>query len=182
MRQGVAGQFDRFGYAPIVLRRGSLSGSLQLEGEQDRISGVIAESTDSAAKFVLYRNGASPSVAAFAGNYRMMFGGVAFTNGQILPSGSATLSVSTTGAVRLRGRLGDGSTVTTQGRLTTDGRLPLSVPLYRGRGSIIGWVEFSSEGSISGTARWMRPGDSRSVDFPDGFAAEVPVTGERANP
>ena len=53
------------------------------------------------------------------------------------------------------------------------------MPLYHGRGLILGWLNVRADGTVQGTVRWFRPGDSRSLNYPHGFSLKIPVTGSR---
>ena len=92
----------------------------------------------------------------------------------------AQLKLSDQAAVRERGRLGDGAALTDGSFLSSDARVPLFMPLYHHRGAIPGWLDVNAGGTVQGTTRWLRPDDSRSLDYPAGFAIEVPVTGSRS--
>ena len=175
MSGAVAGQFDRFGYAPLVLRRGNLSGSLQLDPTGGRIAGVLTDGRRTPA-LLLYRTGAATNGAAFSGDYALTLGAAAPVPGE----GRATLRISSRGSVRVRGTLGDGRALDDQSFFSSDARVPLFVPLYNGRGLILGWLDMGADGTVQGTARWFRPGDSRSLNYPDGFSLKIPVTGSRA--
>ena len=171
----VAGQFDRFGYAPLVLRRATLSGSLQLDATGGRITGVLTDGRKIPA-LRLYRQGAATNGAAFSGDYALTFGAAA----PVLDEGTATLRISSRGSTRVRGQLGDGRTLDDGSFLSADGQVPLFMPLYQGRGLILGWLHIGADGRVQGTARWFRPGDSRHANYPDGFSLKIPVTGSRA--
>lgn len=174
IRGSVAGQFDRFGYAPLVFRRGSLSGSLQLEATGGRITGVLTDGRKTPA-LLLYRTTAAPNGAAFTGDYALTLGAAA----PVLNEGRATLRVFSRGRVRVSGTLGDGGTLDDQSFLSPDARVPLFMPLYHGRGLILGWLNVRADGTVQGTVRWFRPGDSRSLNYPHGFSLKIPVTGSR---
>ncbi len=174
MKQIVAGQFDRFGYAPFVMRRGTLSGSLQLESDHSRITGVLTDG-DKSPVLLLYRALALTNSTELAGTYALTFG----TNGPVATEGSATMSISTRGLVRIRGTLADGARFSQRTRVNSDARVPLAAVLYGNSGSLLGWLDFTTNAFVEGAAQWTRPVDSRSRDFPVGFAIQVPVNGGR---
>jgi len=88
----------------------------------------------------------------------------------------AKLHLSATGTARVRGVLGDSTPFAARSFLSSDGRIPVFAPLYHHRGGIFAWLNVTN-GAVQGSARWMRPADSRSQNFPDGFQLEVPVRG-----
>jgi hypothetical protein len=180
MRQVIAGQFDRLGYAPLVLRRASLNGSLQLDSSGIRMTGSLTDdgnpnpSTRRTPALLLYR-GAVTNVASWAGAYATLFG----AQEPVLNPGMAVTQIHPDGRVRIRGALGDGTALTDRTFLTPDATIPLFVQLYRHRGALMGWLHLTEEGSMEGVVRWFRPADSRSVSFPDGFALKISVGGSR---
>lgn len=174
--QTIAGQFDRFGYAPLVLRRATLSGSLQIENDGDFMTGALTDGRASPA-LLLYRAMDATNANVFAGDYSLTFG----PDETVTTPGLAKLHLTAKGAARMRGRLGDGTPFAQRSFLPVGARFPLFVPLYHHRGVVMGWLDFRPDGTVQGTARWLRPGDSRSHDFPDGFVLELPVRGMSEN-
>ena len=174
IRGAVAGQFDRFGYAPLVFRRGSLSGSLQLDATGGRMAGVLTDGRKTPA-LLLYRTGAATNAGAFNGDYALTLGAAA----PVPSEGRARLRISSRGRVQVSGTLGDGRTLDAQSFLSPDARVPLFMPLYQGRGLILGSLNVGADGTVQGMVRWFRPGDSRNLNYPDGFSLKIPVTGSR---
>lgn len=182
MRQFIAGQFDRFGYAPLVVRRATLSGSLQIDSVGIRMIGSLTDDKNPNPRsrrtpaLLLYRATTMTNAAASAGNYT-----VTFEAHEPVPNpGSAAMQILPNGVVRLRGTLGDGTALNERTFLSPDATIPLFVQLYHNRGVILGWLALADDGSVQGTARWFRPADSRSLNYPDGFALKISVTGSRA--
>jgi plastocyanin len=166
-KQAIGGQFDRFGYAPLALRRGTLSGSLQITA--DRISGEL---TDGGRSPKVLLHAVTNNAAPLSGVYRLTIP----PNDFVSQSSTMTLTILASGVAQLRGRLGDGVAFTHRTKLTDNGRVPVFASLYSGRGGLLGWIDFLGEGAIGGTLRWIRPPDSRSQSFPDGFLIETTVT------
>jgi plastocyanin len=172
IRENFSGQFDRLGYAPFVLRRGTLSGSLQLDAMGARVTGFITDDVKSPT-LLLYRNAAATNLAVPAGNYTVMMA----VAPPMSDAGLMTMHVSTDGDVRMRGELGDGTPMRLQSFVSAGGRIPLYTPLYHHRGALFGWLDVLPNGTGQGTMYWVRPPDSRNNDFPDGFAVTVPMNG-----
>ncbi len=170
IRQAIAGQFDRFGYAPLVLRQGTLSGSMQIGGH--KINGLLTDGVRRPA-LMLSRAMNPTNVPAFAGTYHFTVG----ANDVVTEEGMGTVRISANGQVRLRGRWGDGTGFAARTFLSHEAGIPLFVPLYGKRGAALGWLETSVEGTVAGSVRWLRPGDSRNQKYPHGFVLEVPVFG-----
>jgi len=170
------GQFDRLGYAPLGLRRGSLLGSLQIDRERSLMTGFITDGSKSPT-LTLYRTAASTNAGSRSGSYTLTF--------PLMPpppnAGAGSTRILTSARARLRGVLGDGRAWSDQTFLTPDGRIPVFTRLYHNRGALLGWLDVAGDGTVSGDLRWFRPADSRSTSYPDGFALKVPVTGGPAD-
>ncbi|HWN93535.1 MAG TPA: hypothetical protein VNT99_00765, partial [Methylomirabilota bacterium] len=174
VRELVAGQFDRFGYAPFVARRATLNGSLQIDDAGLRISGLITDGRKSP-QLLLYRAVTTTNIAALAGRYSLTLSAA----GPVAMDGVVTLRVLPNGSVRMQGKLGDGTGFSERTFLSADATIPWFVPLYSRRGVILSWLDVRDDGTVQGTARWFRPGNSRHVHNPTGFGLVVPVIGSR---
>ena len=172
IRQVMRGQFDRFGYAPLVLRGGTLSGSLQLSEDAARLTGTITDGKKSPT-LRLHRQPAGGVVPVLPGDYTLMIA----VAPPVSAAGLFKLRVSTNGAARARGTLGDGASFRARGYVSAGGELALFDMLYSGRGALLGWLNLAPNGTASGPARWFRPADSRSRNYPLGFALETPMGG-----
>jgi uncharacterized repeat protein (TIGR02543 family) len=172
IRENFSGQFDRFGYAPFVLRRATLSGSLQLDPMGEHITGFITDGVKSPT-LLLYRKGAVTNLALPTGNYTLMMAVVP----PVSDAGLMTMQLAPNGEVRMHGVLGDGTPVRLQSFVSADGRIPLYAPLYHRRGELLGWLDVSANGTGQGTMYWSRPPDSRNNNFPEGFAVTTPMNG-----
>jgi hypothetical protein len=78
-----------------------------------------------------------------------------------LPQGNGygALTVSRKGAIRLVGKLGDGTAFTASSNLLANQSMPLYVPLYKNKGCIVGTLTFEStaNGDLDGTVYWSKP-------------------------
>jgi hypothetical protein len=88
--------------------------------------------------------------------------------------GYGTMTVSTTGAIRLTGKLGDGTAFTAQSHLNADGKTwPLFVTLYPGKnpGLIEGTMTFNSNSAsdCAGTLYWTKPTQLSGNYYQAGF-------------
>ena len=175
MREFIAGQFDRFGYAPVIMRRATLIGSLQIKDAGLRMNGVLTDGRKTST-LLLYRAVAPTNVAEFTGAYALVLDPA----GPVGNPGGVTMRVMSNGSVRLRGVLGDGTEVIDQTFIAPDGVIPLFAPLYGRRGVMMGWLNLTENGVAQGSVRWFRPGNSRNVNYPTGFGLVVPVTGSRS--
>ena len=120
---------------------------------------------------LLYRTGGVTNAGTFAGTYSLAIDAAA----PVEMPGMADVRILGNGTVRIHGVLGDGAVFHQRTFVSVDARIPLFVRLYGGRGALLGWLDVGGNGAIQGTLRWFRPGDSRSLNYPDGFALKVPM-------
>lgn len=94
------------------------------------------------------------SPAPYAGKYTLNIPG---TN-EVAGDGIGTLTVSPAGAVLLAGALADGTVVNQSAPVSRSGWWPLYAPLYTGKGMVLGWVQFSTNGSksLDGDVVWTK--------------------------
>lgn len=87
------------------------------------------------------------------------------------------------GRVRWTGKAGDGTVLTRSSALGTDLSIPLSWPLYSGRGSLQTWLQIDPAGidEVSGTAFWTKQSAAQPPrSYPQGFAkTNLTVAGAR---
>jgi len=163
----LAGQFSAGGsFSNSIARKGStpLSARLHLDIASGVITGTIGDGTGFTE---LTADRAVTSAGATAGKYTLLLPGG--TNGVAQPGGDgyATVVVSSSGAISLKGVLADGTKITQKANLLTTGQWPFYVPLYSGHGSILSWLTFSN-GVIGGTLDWFKPAGSGGL-YPGGF-------------
>ena len=171
--KGFAGQFDRFGYAPFVARRGSLTGSLQIDDAGLHMIGLLTDGKQSPA-VLLHRTMAITNAGALAGDYLLTLAAIE----PVEMEGHVRLRILSNGKASLRGTLGDGTSFFERTFVSSDSTIPWFVPLYSHRGIILGSLEISGE-TVHGKARWFRPGNARSVRYPNGFGLVIGVNGAR---
>jgi hypothetical protein len=97
--------------------------------------------------------------------------------------GFGRITISTTGAARFTGKLADGMVVSGGAPLSGERRLPFFNSLYRGRGSISGWITFDSsqvEHDITGILDWNKPSILGSAIHAKGFAGQSDLSGARS--
>lgn len=104
--------------------------------------------------------------------------------------GSGRVTLSKTGAARLVGKLGDGTTISVGGVISKTQEWPLYASLYKGKGFITGSVAFDRSQPLtdmSGVLTWKSPGAAKR--FVGGFRGDSqllsvkyakPSSGERA--
>jgi hypothetical protein len=81
------------------------------------------------------------------------------------------LNVSAVGTVSISGSLADGTPINRSSSVSENGMWPLYVPLYGGRGVIMGWLGFSGPWNytLSGTLTWIKPSMPQALFYKNGF-------------
>jgi hypothetical protein len=173
------GKFDFNGHADLQLKTGKtvLSGTAQLDlnGGTDQITGTVFDGSTIDSVFTGNRAVfSSKQPAPFAGHYNLVIA----NNPDVGGNGFGSVLVTATGTAVSSVRLGDGSVIVQKVAVSKNGDWPFFSVLYRGHGSILGWVRFANQtdSSLSGTLSWVRPA-SNTRAYPAGFATTVPVTG-----
>lgn len=176
------GKFDSSGAGTSTISQrasGGLTVTLQVNtADNSSIAGTVGGSSWSASllanqDFSKSRKNLSP----FAGTYALTMPEPADGNtNNPQGSGTGTVKVSSSGAIKFKGVLGDGTKVTESGNVSQSGEWPLFVSLYRRQGEITGWLNFSSNG-ISGATTWIKEPVTKSTAFPNGFELNLNATG-----
>jgi hypothetical protein len=146
--------------------------------DNSAINGIV--SGDSwAANLTAYRDtfDKRSNPAPFEGNYLLTFPGPN-DNDPTHPQndGTGTATVSSSGQVKFKGVLGDGTRVSQSTTLSANGSWPLYVPLYKQGGQIMGWLNFS-DSTVGGETSWIKLENDRNKAFPGGFDLNPTVTG-----
>jgi hypothetical protein len=149
-------------------------------GTAERLSGGLSNANWTAdlwANRGLYSQG-NPSPQA--GQYTLVIPGADSTT-QPAGHGFGTVAVDASGSVTFTGTLGDGTKVTQTAMVSSQGQWPLYLPLYRGGGSMLGWLAFTNEPDrdIDGLLSWVKsPGRSTPL-YRGGFTNEPEAAGSR---
>lgn len=151
------------------------------------ITGTISDGTNSAPINLARAGFDAKHPTALAGNYTVLLPASPDFPGGGYPQGDgyALLTVKADGSVRFLGRLGDGTAISQSGALTADGRFAIYLPLYGGRGTLSGWVDFQPVDDVSdfnGTLHWSKPGAVGGPLYAAGFDMEVDLMGSRFLP
>jgi arylsulfatase A-like enzyme len=181
----VSGIFSDAGMAQIDIPRtgkNTLTADLVMDmGGENEIRGVLTDGTFIAtvlgdrAVFDAITNPA----AAFAGAYTLILPGVSEAVNIAAGRGYASVRIDAGGLIRLTGFLSDGTFISQSVAVSRNGDWPLYIPLYAGRGSVIGWLSVSESvpRTLEGTVSWIKDVDENSIYFPTGFVSAGPATG-----
>ena len=110
--------------------------------------------------------------APYLGTYTMAVPHQDFSTSFSLGNGYGSLKVDGAGNAKLSGVLADGTKITQSSQVSDDGTWPLFVPLYKGKGLLIGWVSFANRANddLHGAVNWIKQPDLLSHYYPSGFA------------
>lgn len=187
----VKGVLNAFGIGSFsVVRKGinpvQLDLSLDLTNATDQLLGTVSEQANTgtvwSAQLIADRAtfDGKVNVATQAGKYTLIF--QADTNSIAGPEGDGfgAVTVSTKGAVSLAGTLPDGTKATQKTSISKSGSWPLYLPLYKGRGALISWVNFTSNNDtdLNGLFNWFKQTQTAKL-YPHGFTNESTLIGAR---
>jgi hypothetical protein len=180
-----SGKFDPLGRATFVVGRGSSALTVQLlldlsGGDQIRGSINGAFSANIFANHQVFNK--STARAVQAGKYTLVIPADEFSPNSPTGDGFGAVSVDVLGNVSFTGALADGTVVSQKTTLSKDGVWPLYCPLYGGRGSLIGWIQLTSQpdSDLGGQMVWTKPvglAASYLKYYPAGFTNNVLASG-----
>jgi hypothetical protein len=163
----------------------SLQLNLANSDQSDRVNGTVSDGTWTAnisADRAQFSSRTNPCV--WAGSYTIAIPGAA--DNPLLPAGAgyATVRVNGNGLVNATVTLADNTKVTQSATLSQDGVWPFYAPLYSGKGSLLGWLNFADNPSddLNGVLNWNKPAIPRTRYYPGGFGFEATATGSRYEP
>jgi hypothetical protein len=83
--------------------------------------------------------------------------------------------------VTLKGTLADGTAVAQKTTLAANGQTPVYVSLYKGRGSLAGWLTVmnTDTNDTPGLLLWTKKETAGGTSYPAGFTNEAPALGSR---
>ena len=152
------------------------------QNDPDLIVGSVTDGTWTADLFAdrAVFNGKT-SISPDAGQYTMVFlGDFTSTN---TPGGASfgTITIDKAARLRFTGWLADGTPVSQSSTVSKNGQWPFYLSLYRGVGTIYGWLNFNSstDEDLSGDVTWIRPEMPWTWFYPRGFAVIDAVSGSR---
>jgi uncharacterized delta-60 repeat protein len=156
-----------------------LNFSLAIDTDSGAISGAVtnngASSNAVTSWFVADRNSfSSTAPTPLAGNYNIVLPG----SDEPVGDGFTTLKVGSNGKVSGRGTLADKTSLKLLSTVAPDGRVPVYVSLYRGVGSLFGWLTLT-DSDATGTVWWTKPRSVGGIFYPDGFTNRIDVLGSR---
>jgi hypothetical protein len=117
-----------------------------------------------------------------AGKYTLVIPGVGGSSTQPGGDGFGSVTVGASGNVSFSGVLADGTPTTSAAMITGQGLWPFYAPLYGGKGSVIGWLAFDTDGGISGQLDWIKPAQPGARYYSAGFTNCTEAIGSAYRP
>jgi hypothetical protein len=127
---------------------------------------------------------ATTNPAALSGNYTFVLPGSP-AGGAPDADGWGTLKVSSGGLGLGAGSLPDGTRFRYKAPISKNGAWPLYAPLYLGKGSLIGWLQFDTNAPLDDVTGWVasfKPAQPGAQYFPAGFTNLSALIGSRYIP
>ena len=117
--------------------------------------------------------------APFTGRHTMVLPGQPGSATSPGGDGYGAIKISSRGFLQLTAMTADDRPLTLSAPLSQDGTCPVYVPLYKGKGSILGWLNFTNRPSddFTGLLNWACPSLPASKLYPLGFTNEVLAVG-----
>ena len=166
---------SRLGAPPLTLRL-----LLGTGPTADQITGEVTDGVWKAALAsdrAMYRTatGGSP----IAGRYTVVVPGSETAGPVTMGDGYAGALVNTQGLALVSGKLADGAAFLASAYVSKKGQWPLYLPLYAGKGSVLGWLTFANrpDDDLNGLVSWIKPPIAGAQYYPGGFSLESLVIG-----
>jgi hypothetical protein len=180
----ISGQLDAAGNAVNLIKRSNQSPLTVrlLVSDEDWMGGTVSNASW-VAEIVADRGvyNSKTRFAPEAGQYTLIVPG---TNGDTtLPQGSGygTVSVSKSGIISFAGSLADGTKISQSVPISQQGQWPLYAALYRGQGSVLGWIAIKVAAHVGGGLVWTKP-ITLNEQYPSAFAWMTEAIGARYTP
>jgi hypothetical protein len=180
-RVSLSGAFGADGRATVTINTASQI-PLDLELQSDNANRLTGTLTDGTWLAALSANRAAfdgvTKVAPQAGRYTLVIPAKTESN-QVMGDGFGIMTVDKAGRINLSGSLADGAKFSYGTVISSDGKWPLYVPLYRGQGVILSWVNFDTKttAGLDGSLNWIKAADPKAKYYAAGFTNQVVLTG-----
>ncbi|TAK91640.1 MAG: hypothetical protein EPO07_19680 [Verrucomicrobia bacterium] len=116
----------------------------------------------------VYPKGAT---SPLAGKYTLVLPGSDDAANQPGGDSYGTIAVSASGALKLAGKLADGTALSQGIPVSADGWWAWYSPLYSSKGSVYGWMHFTNrlDSNLEGKPSWIKPAVANAKYYPLGF-------------
>ena len=154
---------------------------LDLHGGAETITGRVTDGSWTArldADRAVF-NALTHVASNFTNKYTLLIPGS--TNAAVEPPGDSpgAVVVDALGGVKFSGFMADGTPAVQKATLSKNGAWPLYVPLYGGRGSLLGWVTFTNtvDPDLGGFVSWSKPASLVPKNYTNGFVVTPHLIG-----
>ena len=157
---------------------------IDLTNGTDQITGTISDGTITSVRdrqsFSLQFQ--DQPATQYEGNYTIVLPPNPSDTGPSFPQGNGygTLTVDSSGKIRLSATLGDGTRISQTAAVSENGMWPVYIPLYSKSGSLEGLVAFTNivgVSDLSGTLTWFKPAIPTAKLYPNGFTTQIALLG-----
>lgn len=159
---------------------------VQLHEGSEQVSGYVSNANWTSDLFgyrMTYDARLNPATNQ-SGNYTMLLSGGG--DAALSPAGlsPATLDITTAGTMTLKVTLADGTAVVQKTSLAANGQAPVYATLYKGGGSLIGWLNVTNTATndIPGLLVWTKKNGAPGKLYPGGFTNEMLALASRYTP
>ncbi len=181
----LTGALDLQGEAQVLVRRPDappLTLSLRWDPANgaDQLTGWLSDGSWKAALLADRAiSDATPDFGIYRGRYTLVISPSADPGAGPAGSGFAAVVVGRKGKVSLVGELADGQPFSQAVPVSRRGEWPFYASLYGGKGSILGWLTFTNQGTndVLGLLNWTKPARLGARYYPLGFTNQCVVTG-----
>ena len=117
--------------------------------------------------------------APFSGRYTMILPGQPAAANSPGGDGYGSIKIDARGFLKLTAMTADDRALTLSAPVSSDGACPVFASLYKGKGSLLGWLNFTNRNrdDFSGLLNWACPSQPTSKLYPLGFTNEVLAVG-----
>lgn len=168
-----------------ILRKGTnaVALSFQLTVGSDEVTGFVSNefwTSDLSGYRAAFDVKLNPATN-YSGKYTLLLSGGEDAATRPAGQSPATLDITTAGAVSLKGTLSDGTAIAQKMMLAANGQTPVHVNLYKGKGSLIGWMTLlnNDTNDTPGLWLWTKKETAGGKIYLAGFTNETLVTGSR---
>jgi hypothetical protein len=176
----ISGHFNPFsGWATNTVGKGA--GAITIELQLDMTGAYVVTGQVSGANWTAQLQGdlqatrEAVALGGYSGYYVMTIPQA--SSGGPEGTGYGTAKVDASGNVKWNGTLSDGSKVSQSTGISADGVWPLYGSLYGGKGAVMAWMQFVTNGGPGGELVWIKPSIVKSKTYPEGFTNDVDAAG-----